>query len=781
MKTNFIKLILVCIFILPQAVLGQSTSPIQKIDSIQNVIAEASHDSVKINAWFYWAGLVKKSDQTRFGHLLQKIEDLSDQNLIKETTFKEQVFYKTAKSKVLNLRGDQGRRRGDYEDALKFYTKSLEINKDLGIPKQIASSYNNIGIVHGIQANYDECKKYILKSLEIYEQENDVQGMANAFNNLGNIHYYQGDYKSAIEYWISSLKAKEEAGEKIGMANTLNNIGNIYLDLKDYENSISYYQRSMKIYKELEDDNGIGVCHFNLGNIYQEMGETEKAIQSFNSSLEIHTNNENKRGIADAINGLGTIYNDQGKIDKAKECFEKALALQEEIGGQKGVASAMNNLAIIYMQKGDYLTAAQLSEKSLGIGQKIKSLQRILDASETLWKVYRKLGKPMQALEMHELYTASKDSLMSEENRMEIVRQEIEYEYQKQSTADSIRSAEEARVKDAELHAEQAENRQKDLEMYFLFGVLALALIFGGFIYNRFRITNQQKDIIEEQKSQVDVAFQELEEKNKEILDSINYAKRIQYAILPPKGRVQKLIPNSFIFYKPKDIVAGDFYWLEQREGKILVAACDCTGHGVPGAMVSVVCNNGLNRAVREHGLTNPGKILDKTREIVIEEFEKSEEDSSLVQLQEDSIKDGMDVALIALEQKAESEITLCYSGANNPLWVIRKGADEVEEYKATKQPIGKFDNSVSYDSHEVDLKEGDTIYLFTDGFSDQFGGPKSSQGGKKYKTPYFKKFLLSIQNTTMLEQGKLLEKEFESWKGDLEQLDDVCVIGIRI
>ena len=251
-----------------------------------------------------------------------------------------------------------------------------------------------------------------------------------------------------------------------------------------------------------------------------------------------------------------------------------------------------------------------------------------------------------------------------------------------------------------------------------------------------------------------------LEIKNKEITDSLNYAKRIQQAILPPKSKINNHLKNNFILYLPKDIVAGDFYWLEEKEDRVLFAAADCTGHGVPGAMVSVVCNNALNRSVREYNLTNPGEILDKTRELVIEEFEKSDA----------QVKDGMDIALCSIiGDKLE------YAGAHNPLWIVRKG--NLLETKANKQPIGKFENLLPYTTHSILLEKGDTIYIFSDGYSDQFGGKK----GKKYKTANFKKFLLSIQENSMEKQLSLLDAEFEKWRGSMEQIDDVCVIGLRI
>jgi serine phosphatase RsbU (regulator of sigma subunit) len=324
-----------------------------------------------------------------------------------------------------------------------------------------------------------------------------------------------------------------------------------------------------------------------------------------------------------------------------------------------------------------------------------------------------------------------------------------------------------AKVRDALLKAEQAESKKSKMEVlhqkqqgYFLYGGLALALLFGAFIFNRFQATSKQKRVIEAQKEKVDDAFEELEEKNREIMDSINYAKRIQNAILPSAKSVEDLLKESFILYKPKDIVAGDFYWVEHKDDKVLFAAADCTGHGVPGAIVSVVCNNALNRSVREHGHTVPGEILDKTREIVIQQFEKSENE----------VQDGMDIALCSL-----SGNKLHYAGAHNPLWIIRSG--QLIEIAPNKQPIGKFDNQRPYTTHEFEVEKGDSIYLFSDGFVDQFGGEKN----KKFKPSAFRTLLLSIQGKTMQEQHLLLDAAFENWRRNADQVDDVCVIGVRI
>ncbi|MCB9360990.1 MAG: SpoIIE family protein phosphatase [Flavobacteriales bacterium] len=283
-------------------------------------------------------------------------------------------------------------------------------------------------------------------------------------------------------------------------------------------------------------------------------------------------------------------------------------------------------------------------------------------------------------------------------------------------------------------------------------------------VKERTKEIHQQNINLAEQKKEVELQKEITELKHYEIQSSINYARRIQSAILPSTKIIKQFLPESFVLYKPKDIVAGDFYWMENKDNKILIAAADCTGHGVPGAMVSVVCNNALNRSVREYGLTNPGDILNKSREIVIAEFEKSEEE----------VKDGMDIALCSLKQE-DGNWELQYAGANNPLWIIRD--NELIETKANKQPIGSFRSSQDFTSHTFNLKPNDTVYIFSDGYADQFGGEK----GKKFKAKAFKELLLSIVSKTMDEQKIILDNAFEAWKGDLEQIDDVCVIGFKL
>ncbi|MES2140510.1 MAG: SpoIIE family protein phosphatase [Bacteroidota bacterium] len=291
-------------------------------------------------------------------------------------------------------------------------------------------------------------------------------------------------------------------------------------------------------------------------------------------------------------------------------------------------------------------------------------------------------------------------------------------------------------------------------------GVIPFAM--GLFLINLFTVLATIIIITYFFKKELDESRLKVQEKNHEMLDSINYAKRIQYAMLPSESAFQKIFNDYFVYFKPKDIVAGDFYWMEEIDGKILIAAADCTGHGVPGALVSLVCHNALNRAVFEYKLSDPGEILDKTREFVIEHFSKTDE----------KVKDGMDISFGSID-KITGEII--WAGANNSLWYFQKG--ELKTILSNKQPIGISDIQSPFLSHKIQLLSGDSIYLFTDGYADQFGGEK----GKKFKYQQLKELLLANAHLSMQEQKKVLDSAIETWKGKLEQVDDILIIGIKI
>jgi serine phosphatase RsbU (regulator of sigma subunit) len=301
---------------------------------------------------------------------------------------------------------------------------------------------------------------------------------------------------------------------------------------------------------------------------------------------------------------------------------------------------------------------------------------------------------------------------------------------------------------------------------YILYGIGFILIIIGAVRIS----SNGLKKIIAQRTKEIEEQKHILEEKQKEIIDSISYAERLQLAILPSKKVITEALPNSFVLYKPKDIIAGDFFWMERFGNTVLFAVCDCTGHGVPGAMVSVVGANSLNRCVKEFNLRQPALILDKLTELVEETFSHSDNE----------VRDGMDVSLCSINLDT---LEMEWAGANNPLWILKNNFDqkngqtELAELKADKQPIGKYENRKPFTNHKLKIEKGDIIYLFSDGYADQFGGDK----GKKFKYSNLKELLLKHAYSTMAEQHDIFAQAFESWRGEIEQTDDVCLWAVKI
>ncbi len=682
-----------------------------------------------------------------------------------------------------------------------FVQEKIDSHPPSRIKKSLLTSLinalNNIGIIYNNQGDISLALISFHKSLKIQEKLEDKKGMATSFNNIGLIHKNQGDIPLALKYYHKGLKIQEELGDKDGMAYSYNNIGVIHYNQGDIPLALKYFHRSLNIQKELGNKRGMAYAYNNIGFIHQKQKDISLALTYYHKSLKIREEIKDKKGMATSFDNIGFIHRNQGDISLALKYFRKSLKIQVEIGDKKGITHSYNNIGTIYYNQGDFPLALSYGLKSLTLAQEIGYPDNIRLAANLLSTIYAKQGKGIKALKMYKLAITMQDSINNEATQKAAAHQQAKYEYEKQKAIDD------AKYK-SQLLIEQEKKEKQQILTYAAGGGLGLVVIFLIIVFNRLRVTKNQKLVIEIQKQEVEEQKKVVEEKNQEIMDSITYAKRIQSAILPPAKVVKEYLQESFILYKPKDIVAGDFYWMEslpnpskggankttgspplgESEGAVvLFAAADCTGHGVPGAMVSVVCNNGLNRSVREHGLTNPGEILDKTREIVIQEFEKSDEE----------VKDGMDIALCSLEGNK-----LQYAGANNPLWIIRKKSKvenqklmgnevktfqletfnfELHEVKADKQPIGQSDNPTPYTTHSFQLKKGDTIYIFSDGYVDQFGGEKD----KKFKVRAFRELLLSIQDKAMEKQKTLIDEAFETWKGDLEQIDDVCIIGVKI
>ncbi|MBL0049683.1 MAG: SpoIIE family protein phosphatase [Bacteroidetes bacterium] len=468
-----------------------------------------------------------------------------------------------------------------------------------------------------------------------------------------------------------------------------------------------------------------------------------------------------KSGISKSLSNIGNIYLIKLDYVNALDFYLKGLKIQNEIEDRDACAISYNDIGTVYTKLKKYKEAYNSFYQSISIAREINSYVSLKDGYENLSKLDSITNNFENSLKNYKLFTIYKDSLYNEERTKKIVQSQMQYDFDKKESATK---AEQER-KDILITKESEKQRQIRNS---ILGGFIFVLIISLLLYRSRQIKQRNNTELLEKNSVISQQKELVEIKNKEILDSISYAKRIQATILPSVRVVKKYLEDSFILYLPKDIVAGDFYWMESiaDESIVYFAACDCTGHGVPGAMVSVVCHNALNKALKEFEKRTPAEILDKVSEMVIEDFNKNADD-------DDEVKDGMDASLCALNIESGQ---LQWAGANNALWIIKPNGT-LNEYKPNKQPVGKSYDRTSFTNHTIQLEKGDTLYLFTDGYADQFGGTES----RKFQRKGFKELLVSIHQLTMEQQREAIYTTFESWRGANEQVDDVCIIGVRV
>lgn len=613
---------------------------------------------------------------------------------------------------------------GNYELAQKKADSLFILSKQINYTEGIAESYNLKGIINRDQSNLKDALDNYLNALKLFEDLKMPVKVAGIQNNIGLIYAEIKEYRTALAYYFKAEKINIAKHEKSLLAINYNNMATCYQKLNQFSSAQTYLQKSLNLRQEVSDTIGMAMAYHNIGINHQLTNDNDSAIYFFNKSLSYLSNMSENIGHAYNYLELGNTLLQKGKLREAE---------------------------------GYLLSSLRISERSELEGVKV-------EVYKYLSELYEKQNDFKKAFNYQNLYLGSKENVESDESKNEILKKELEYDFAKRQELQRKDAENKQAIADAEIRS------QKKLTT----GAVIALLILSGLIVIVFRSNNQKRkanSIISKQKELV-------EQKNKEILDSINYAKYIQNALLPSDSFIKQLPVDCFILFKPKDIVSGDFYWIHhsvkenQNTEEIYIAAVDCTGHGVPGALVSVVGNNGLNRCVKEFGINKTGEILDKLSELVEETFEKSENE----------LKDGMDISLLKisshqLSDTTEKSYSFQWSGANNPLWIIRKDANTLEEIKADKQPVGKFSDRKNFTSHNVTLKKGDRLYLFTDGYADQFGGEK----GKKFKYKQLEELLLASSNSSIVEQKNQLDSAFMKWKGNLEQVDDICIIGIFI
>ena len=607
--------------------------------------------------------------------------------------------------------------------------------------------------------NTDTAIQYALILHDFVQRIPDKKWTAYSNNTLGACYFDKGEYNISLEHYLNSLEYYEKFQIQRDIAGAKSNIAQVYLELENYDQGKIMLEEGIRICEEISDTQRLSELQLNYSFVLRELQEYEKAIENLLPLTEVPMAQKSPYFLTTVLLDLGAIYDIMNELDSALMYYEKALVSTSESNDLQGLTSIYTNIGIVFNKQKKYRQAIENCIRSLELAENASGYYSKQMCFMCLSNAYEGLRDFEQALIYNKLMEDQEDSILNESNIEEVTQLRLNFDFEKKRVIDSLKFF----AKEQALKVNHSRKIEKEKQKRLIL-IISLALSVIVLLLAVYHILNKRKTnrLIIQKNEKIILQRDILEEKNKEITDSINSAYRIQKAILPTDRVVKEFLNDSFIFYRPKDIIAGDFYWLENVGSIILFAVADCTGHGVPGAMISVVCHNALNRSVREYQLTDPGQILNKTREIVIEQFEKSDED----------VSDGMDIAFCALNGNK-----LSYAGAYNPVWICRKGANEIEEIKGDKQPIGVYATNTPYTTHTTELRSGDTIYIFSDGFSDQFGGEK----GKKLKSANFKKLLLSAQDRSMGDQRIFIAESFEKWKGDLEQIDDVCVIGVRM
>jgi serine phosphatase RsbU (regulator of sigma subunit) len=675
-----------------------------------------------------------------------------------------------------------------------------------------ATSLRCIGIVNYYQGKYDKALECYLESLKITEEFDDKNGIASCYNNIGMIHSFQGSYTQAIYYYNKALEIKKVLGDKNGVSACYSNIGIVHYSLgnesrtkgdetharENYSNAIEFYSKSLKLYEELDDKKWMSACYNNIGLVYKALGKYYESIDCNKKSLKLKNELNDKHGMLSSLINISNLN----------------IVLADSTVNDQNEKMKLLNKAVEY------------GIQAIELSRELKIIPRESEAAFSLMKAYRKLGNSKKAYQFAEIYISTKDSIFSNEKTKAIAEMQAKYETEKKQ--------QEIEKQQLVIDKQRLDNaRQRNQRNFFIVGSVLLALLAMVFI-NNYNQKTRSNTIITEKNSQLEQAYEEikatlealgkqnetlnaqfeeitkqsneiemqrnslanlaweLQEKgeeietqknilaiqNKEITDSIIYAQRIQSAVLPSGEILDQLFSDHFIIYKPKSIVSGDFYWTTKIRELIIFCVTDCTGHGVPGAFMSMMGVSFLNEIVRKEEVTNPAQVLDQLREHVVSSMIES--GGNYVQL------DGMDIGLCVLNTQT---LKLQFAGANIPCWIATSSSPQnydnervvlvngLIELKPDRMPIGRFERMENFSYIEHQLHKNEYIYIATDGFSDQFG----EANGKKFQKHRLIELIANGNHLPLADQKALLEKTFDEWKGNRSQIDDVTILGVKV
>jgi len=586
------------------------------------------------------------------------------------------------------------------------------------------------------------------EALQLSKKQMYLKGQAYANLNLAVGHFLQSENKEALELCSDAMGYFNAHPTESGYAATLTYIGNIYESFGDYETALEHCQKAYQAAEEIEYKEGIGEAQSVLGLIYSRLGDHDQALNAFGEGLRIREELGDQNAVASSLNRIARSYTLKKEYGKALEHYHKSLKIREEFDQKRVIAWTYLGLASTY-EAMDALDDAKVFYKKIldNIEQTLDDrckLQATLGLGRTLYRLKR--GK--DALHCFEDSLALADKLEAKSLHVEAHNALADYYESVSDFEKALHHYKNYRRIREEILNDDTRNRLKNQQIAFAV-----------------EKSETEKEIFQLRNVELKSAFEEIRRKNLEITESIDYASRIQAALLPQNENLGKFFPDHFILYLPRDVVSGDFYWSADIGQKMMFAAADCTGHGVPGALMSMLGISFMNEIVVERRHTNPGEILGILRSEVIKALKQT---GSM-----DEQKEGLDMALCAYDRESG---LLEYAGAYNPLYLIRDG--DLQVFKADRMPVSYYHGvAESFRTQLIQLNKGDQLYLFSDGYADQVGGPHR----KKFKYKSFQEFLVQIHHEKMEKQKELLHEQFINWKGEVDQYDDVVILGIRI
>jgi serine phosphatase RsbU (regulator of sigma subunit) len=731
----------ICLFL--YLLLFLTCAQAQQVDSLKKILAtQIAPDTAKANTLILLckAHLFETNDMEQLEYYSSQLLPLSNQ-----LKFQKGIGY------AYLYKGILCKIHSDYPQALLHQAHALKILKPLNEKKGIAMCYINLGLTEDRLGNYAKAIQYASAAVKIRKEIGDVRGTASAFNNLAISYENLGDYKQSMTYYFKSLELREALKDKLGMSVSYLNIGNAYNLQGNFDESEKFLLKALPLKIEVGDKEGEAYVYANLASNATARKDYKKALIMHLKALKLREEMNDRQNINQTYNFIGVNYVAQKKYEEALVYFLKSQRSSKQLGDKVNCIEASTGAGRCYEQKKNYGEALRNYEQALLLSKEINYLSGLRDAFNNLSSIQEKLGNYREALSSQREYTKAKDSILNEASFKQVAELNTRYETDKKEKEILLLTKDQL-LKDKTL------KQQRLIRIGLIIG-LGLFLALSFLLFNRYRYKQKANLVLKKQKN-------EITEKNIQITDSIDYAKTIQEAILPDAEKLKSYFDDYFILYRPKAIVSGDFYWIGKKGNKIICAVADCTGHGVPGAFMSLLGHNILENVVQHDSSVDPGAILTTLNQEIVTRFSKGRE--------QETVKHGMDVAIISLDIRKQQ---LEYAGARNSIYLVRNGS--LTELKADKMSTGivTADHSiVNYKNTTCTLQKGDMIYLFSDGYADQKGGPDK----KKFYYPPFKELLIAISQLSMQDQQLRLDQTISNWIGEGEQVDDILVMGIR-